>query len=117
MATQTYQMASWQLLAQARDELAEGDTRQASEKGWGAAAQMVKAIAAQRGWEHKTHRQIWQIVRRLTDENRNISLNPLFRSANHLHSNFYEDLDAPDDVIDALNDVERFIDLLEPLTH
>ena len=117
MATQTYRMASRQLLAQARDELAEGDTRQASEKGWGAAAQMVKAIAEQRGWEHKTHRQIWQAVRRLNDENREIALGVLFRSANHLHSNFYEDLDASDDVADALNDVERFIGLLEPLTN
>ncbi len=116
MAMQTYRLASRQLLTQARDELAEGDTRQASEKGWGAAAQMVKAIAEQRGWEHKSHRQIWQAVRRLTDENRDMSLNRLFRSANHLHSNFYEDLDALDDVTDALNDVERFIDLLEPLT-
>ena len=59
MATQTYQLAGRRLLEQARNELAEGDTRQASEKGWGAAAQLVKAIAEQRGWEHKTHRQIW----------------------------------------------------------
>ena len=115
MAMQTYRLASRQLLAQARNELAEGDTRQASEKGWGAAAQMVKAIAEQRGWEHKTHRQIWQAVRRVNDENSNIALSRLFRSANHLHSNFYEDLDASSDVTDALNDVERFIDLLEPL--
>ena len=40
MATQTYQTASRHLLAQARVELAAGDTRQASEKGWGAAAQI-----------------------------------------------------------------------------
>ena len=117
MATQTYRLASRQLLTQARIELSEGDTRHASEKGWGAAAQMVKAIAEHRGWEHKTHRQIWQAVRRLNDENREIALSVLFRSANHLHSNFYEDIDAADDVGDALNDVEQFIHLLEPLTN
>ena len=116
MTTQTYQTASRQLLAQARDELAKGDTRQASEKGWGSAAQMVKAIAEQRGWEHKTHHHIWQAVRRLTDERQDVVLNRLFRSANHLHSNFYENVDASDDVTDALNDVEEFINLLEPLT-
>ena len=33
--------------AGACEELAAGDTRQASEKGWGAAAQMVKSVAAQ----------------------------------------------------------------------
>ncbi len=116
MTTEIYQLASRQLLEQARAELARGDTRQASEKGWGSAAQMVKAIAEQRGWEHKTHRHIWQAVRWLTDENQDIALSRLFRSANHLHSNFYENLDAPDDVTDSLNDVERFIDLLDPLT-
>ena len=38
MTPPTYQTASRHLLAQAGVELAAGDTRQASEKGWGAAA-------------------------------------------------------------------------------
>ena len=44
MTSRTYQVASGQLLRQARKELAGGDVRQASEKAWGAAAQIVKAI-------------------------------------------------------------------------
>ena len=115
MTTQTYQAASRQLLAQARAELAAGDLRQASEKGWGATAQAVKAIAEGRGWEHKSHRHIWVAVRRLTDENPDLGLTRLFRSANHLHSNFYENVDASNDVADALDEVERFVGLLEPL--
>lgn len=115
MTTSTYQTASRPLLAQARAELAQGDTRQASEKGWGATAQMVKAVAEQRGWEHKNHRHIWQAVDRLADERSDISISRLFRSANHLHSNFYEDIDDPGNVADALNDVEQLLDLLEPL--
>ena len=116
MTTEAYQAASRQLLAQARTELATGDLRQASEKGWGAAAQAVKAIADRRDWEHKTHRHIWLGVRRLTDENPDLGLTQLFRSANHLHSNFYEDVDSERDVSDALDNVERFIGLLEPLS-
>ena len=121
MTTQPYHAASRTLLAQARlaqarTELRQGDTRQASEKGWGAAAQMVKAVAEQRGWEHKTHRHIWQAVKILADERRDITISRLFRSANHLHSNFYEDIDDADNVADALNDVEQFLELLEPLT-
>jgi hypothetical protein len=42
-----YRTASKQLLAQGFTELASGDARQASEKGWGAAAQMLKAVAEQ----------------------------------------------------------------------
>ena len=115
MTTQTYHAASRPLLAQARAELAQGDTRQASEKGWGATAQMVKAIADQRGWDHKTHRHIWQAVGVLADERKDPTISRLFRSANHLHSNFYEDIDDSNNVADALNDVERLLGLLEPL--
>ena len=56
MRTQQYQQASEHFLAQARRELADGDLPQASEKGWGATAQMLKAISERRGWEHNRHR-------------------------------------------------------------
>ena len=55
-------------------------------------------------------------VRRLTDERPGIELERLFRSANHLHTNFYENLDSADPVADALDEVERFVGLLEPMT-
>ena len=51
----TYSHASRELLDQASRELAAGDVRQATEKGWGAAAQMVKAVASRRGWQHNSH--------------------------------------------------------------
>ena len=59
MATQKYNTASRQLLAQARAELDQGDIRQASEKGWGAAAQMVKTVAQARGWPQKPTKTTW----------------------------------------------------------
>ena len=65
MTSRTYQVASGQLLRQAREEVATADVRQASEKGWGAAAQMVEAIAARRDWEHQGHRELFQVVARL----------------------------------------------------
>ena len=46
MTAQKYLESSRILLSQAKTELAAGDVRQASEKGWGAAAQIVQAIAA-----------------------------------------------------------------------
>ena len=115
MTTETYLAASRHLLLQARAELEQGDTRQASEKGWGAVAQILKAVAEQRGWDHKTHRHLWQAVTKLADERKDIQISRLFRSANHLHSNFYEDADEPNSVADALDDVEQLLGLLEPL--
>ena len=40
------------------------------EKGWGAAALMLKAVAEQRGWEHGKHRHLSRVASRLRAENR-----------------------------------------------
>ena len=62
--TTTYREQSRKFLAQAYEELAKGDLPQASEKGWGAASQMLKAIAQQRGWSHRSHhRELHGIIR------------------------------------------------------
>ena len=50
-----YRDQSRAYLEQANEELARNDLRQASEKGWGAASQIVKAVAEERGWEHRGH--------------------------------------------------------------
>ena len=91
----TYREASRRLLTQARLELEAGDVRQASEKGWGAAAQAVKAAAQQRGWTHNYHRALFMVVTDLSNETADPELDVLFASANYLRINFYEDaLDA-----------------------
>ena len=114
MTTQTYRDASRLLLAQGRAELAAGDVRQASEKGWGAAAQMVKSIAEERGWPHHGHRHLFRVVQRLQDETRELDLRRLFDVASALHTNFYEDwLDAAA-VADRLDDVELLLQKLQP---
>ena len=115
MATRTYRSASRRLLEQAREELAKGDVRQSSEKGWGAAAQMVKAVADQRGWEHAGHRQLFTAVRHLRDETGDQDIRRLFDVANSLHTNFYEDWKETQSVAEGLDDVARFLDKLAPL--
>ena len=116
MTTQTYQTASRHLLMQAHIELAAGDTRQASEKGWGAAAQMVKSVAERRGWEHRNHAALFDVIARLVDETGDSEIRRLFRVANALHVNFYENWDKAENVAGDLNDLELFLDKLEPLS-
>ena len=77
-------------LNQAFEELSRDDLRQASEKGWGAAAQMVKAYAEDRGLDHNRHALLYRAVRRLVDETDDELLFDWFGAANHLHANFYE---------------------------
>ena len=115
MVAQAYQTESHHLLAQGRAELAAGDVRQASEKGWGAAAQMLKAIAEQRGWEHRNHGALFDVISYLVSETRDPEIRRLFRVANALHVNFYENWDNAENVAGDLDDIERFLDKLEPL--
>ena len=117
MATQKYRDASRHRLAQARTKLDDGDLRQASEKGWGAAALMIKAVAEQRGgdWEHSRHRHFSRAASRLRSELGNREVTRLFNVAESLHGNFYEDQLQHSDISESLDDVARFLDLLEPL--
>ena len=117
MATEKYHDDSRALLAQARYELAEGDVRQASEKGWGAVALMLKAIAEQRDWEHGKHRQLSRVASRLRSETGNRDVFRYFQVADSLHGNFYEDIMPARDIAEALDDVEQLLDLLDPLAH
>lgn len=115
MTTQGYQQASLELLAQARFELEQGDVRQASEKGWGATAQIVKAIAEHRGWPHQSHAALYRVVDRLSDETGDEDVYLLFQVANQLHVNFYENWDSPRNVDRALTAVQQFVEKLSPL--
>ncbi len=96
-------------LTQAYEELAKSALPQASEKGWGAAAQMVKAIAQQRGWRHFSHRDIMRAVDALRRETGDSELALLFGSAGYLHVNFYENGYTGDTIEDYLHQVERFV--------
>ncbi len=102
-------------MAQATKELAEGDLRQASEKGWGAAAQMVKAVAEQRGWEHQNHARLFGVVERLAEETDDSDLSTLFHVASSLHVNFYENWLPNGMIATGLRDIERFLDRMERL--
>ncbi|MCY3918517.1 MAG: PaREP1 family protein [Chloroflexi bacterium] len=102
-----------EFLTKARVHLAEDDLLQASEKGWGAAAQMVKAVADTRGWPHSSHRDLYRAVDRLADETSVPQLKTLFRSAGTLHQNFYEGWMAVEDVADGLSDVEEIVGRLQ----
>ncbi len=115
MTTLTYQDAARHLLAQGFEELAEGDSRQASEKGWGAAAQMIKAVASIRGWKHDSHAALYRVIDRLVRENGDDGIRVRFGMANALHQNFYENWGSADYVAGGLAEVRVLLDKLEPL--
>ena len=102
-----------EFLIKGRAHLAEGDLLQASEKGWGATARMVKAVAETRGWPHTTHGDLYRTIDRLAAEVSDPRLQNLFRSAGSLHQNFYEG-DMPEGTVaTGLDDVEEIVGLLQ----
>ena len=114
MQTLTYREAARELLAQGFEELAAGDSRQASEKGWGAAAQMIKAIASHRGWKHNSHANLYRVIGRLVTETGDKGIHRRFGVANALHQNFYENWGDTDYVARGLSDVRELLSRLEP---
>ena len=93
--------------------MGKGDYVQASEKLWGAAAEMVKAVAAKRGVELKTHGDLWGFVRELRNELKDPELSRLFLQANYLHQNLYEGVLPAEAVTDGAGAVKQFVDKLE----
>lgn len=85
-----YMRTSRRFLLQAETELAVGDLIQASEKGWGAVAQALKAAATLRGLGHWSHKEMRRVVNVLSDETGNPRIIELFGFAEALHANFYE---------------------------
>ncbi len=111
-----YRDLSAEYLRKARAHLAEGDLPQASEKGWGAAAVLVKAAAEQRGWRHDSHRALWRAVRSLADETGDRQLLGQFNRAETLHANYYENSLETELVTAYLDEVERLTQQLRRAT-
>ena len=107
--TQYHAATAEDFLAKTRVYLADGDLLQASEKGWGAAAQAVKAVAEARGWRHNGHYELFAAINRLTDETGDESVRLAFAAASALHQNFYEGW-LPRETVEAhLSDVEALV--------
>ncbi|MEM2849760.1 MAG: PaREP1 family protein [Candidatus Bathyarchaeia archaeon] len=98
---------------EAEEFLAKKDYVQASEKAWGAASQIVKALAAKKGRELRGHRALWEYLDELAEELKDIELRHLWGRANNLHQNFYENWMPPRDVELSVKDVKTFIERLK----
>lgn len=105
-----------EFLRRSREYLDDGDLHQASEKGWGAAAHIAKAVAASRGWEYEHHDQFDMIIQNARHQFRQPSLRGYGQSAQSLHRNYYQhpSLLNADAIREDIDDVETMLDVLEP---
>ncbi len=72
--------------------LDQGDLCQAGEKGWGAVAQLAKAVATLRGWERYDHVAIREAIQAVANElpEQSEEIHRGMNAAESLHGNFYE---------------------------
>lgn len=90
---------SRRLIQQASDELERGDRLQATEKVWGALAQMLKAHGQHRGWLNMgSHRTVGYIARQLTDEYDDRRILTAYVAADNGHRNFYDNEMSPAEI-------------------
>jgi len=102
-------------IREAEELLAKKDYVQASEKAWGAAAQIVKAVAAREGRELRSHGELHREVARIAKELGDEEVRMLWQSAGMLHQNFYENW-LPGEMVEGnIRDVKRFIEKLRQL--
>ena len=113
-----YRKQAWDFLGQSKQFLAAGDLHQASEKAWGAAAHMAKAVAENKGWPYDSHPGFSEVINHVWAETGNDDVRRLRGVANDLHGNYYKrkmHLDAS--VIERdMEDVETLLNILVPLT-
>jgi hypothetical protein len=102
-------------LGKAEELLSKGGYAQASEKGWGAAAQIVEALAAREGKTLRSHRELREYAGELVERLGDAEARRLWHAANALHRNFYESWMTPKSVAAALEDVKLLVGKLGKL--
>lgn len=112
-----YAAQALKFLEQSDAEFAAGDTRQGTEKLYGAACQIVIAAAKQRGWGYNSHRDNKNATSRLAAEYDDPFLLAGFVIAEKFHVHFYhgnlEDYEIAVDRPGVQRYVRRMVDLVE----
>ena len=104
---------SREYIGNAAEYLRQGNNKQASEKTWGAVAQVLIAIAQRRGWNHGGHRLLIDVAHQVADEWNRPDWFTAFLASKDLHVNFYDDLMESDSIRIIFNGSEELLRDLE----
>lgn len=117
-AVEDYRQQARDFLGRSWTYLEQDDLHQASEKGWGAAAWMAKAVAESQGWQYRRHDEFFQVMRLCQELAGDDRLRQLGSSANTLHTFYYtrKRLLNAETIGEYLADIQSMLDVLEPLT-
>ena len=89
-----------------------GELEKAGEFLWGSMALAIKAVAAFKGIELRSHGRLWDYAKEVSRDLREESIFVAFRDANSLHSNFYETGITLAILLDSEERIRRAVGLL-----
>jgi hypothetical protein len=112
MSKSDYLRLNAKYLREVEELIEKKDYPQASEKLWGSFVEAVKAVASERGIKLGTHRSIAEFVAELDKEYPDLKLREVFRHAESLHVNFYEDHLPEDYVIESKQIISKAVEQL-----
>lgn len=85
-----------------------------SELLWCAAAHAVEAVAKRRGWQNRSHDDLFDVIGHLAGS-LDVRIEVWFRHASHLHRNMYEGDMIDGDIARYQRSVRRLVQRLEGL--
>ncbi len=104
-----------EFLERSKGYLSDGDLHQASEKGWGAASHIAKAVAVKNNWPYEHHNQFDTVIVNARQRYRLPQLRNYGRAAHILHQNYYQhpSLLNADTIQEDIDEVENLVNALE----
>lgn len=91
LTTADYLRQSQNYFKNAQELYARGETAKATELVWGSVAEAVKALAASRGLDLRTHQSLRQYLRKVAGQVNDVELYELFNDVEGAHRNFYQE--------------------------
>jgi len=104
-SVEKYKTQSMHYLKNALHFIEVGDAEKASEFLWGSIAEAIKAVAASKGIQLKSHEDLRNYAMELTKVLRDVGIRNTFLHAQSLHSNFYETGLLMEDVLMCADDI------------
>ena len=112
MTIEDHLQTAREFLERSRQEFAEGDEMQGSEKLWGSASHAVMALALQRGWPINKHSDLKRAVNDLSQETGDRAMKANFAVAEKFHANYYHGFMDDFQIVDDRPLVEEFVSQL-----
>jgi len=107
-----YALQSSHYLENSQSAIVLGELEKAGEFLWGSMALAIKAVAAIKGIELRSHGKLWDYAKEVSKDLREDSIFTAFRDANSLHSNFYETGMSLEILLDSEERIRRAVGLL-----